>query len=166
MQTTNKNLNGLFIRNVRRSGPIVETYTLEVAYTTSVEQLNALRSYMLEFLSTERRDFFTEFDVNIEGQEIFPGPCLPLTELGSIVDYESQDKLVISADIRYKSNWCAPYFLMSCSTEFTMSPAAQAKQCSQMYVFSGPSTRGRLAEHERFQCSAATNGFWACVGRC
>lgn len=68
VQLTNKNANNLWIRNVRRSGPIAETYTFAVEWETSMEKINALRERMLEFLKTEKRDFIPEFDINVMGE--------------------------------------------------------------------------------------------------
>lgn len=44
-----------------------ETFTFDVAYSTSFEDLERLREKMLEFVTNERRDYQPVFDVNIKG---------------------------------------------------------------------------------------------------
>ena len=56
------------------------------AYATTFEQIEKLRELMLAFVKSERRDFQPNFDV-------------------TIVDFPDQEKMTLSADIRYKSNW-------------------------------------------------------------
>ena len=47
-----------------------ETFTFDVSYGTSFQDLERLREKMLEFLKTERRDYQTNFDVRVVGK-----PC-------------------------------------------------------------------------------------------
>ena len=74
------------IVNLRRSGPIEETFKFEVAYSTSFAQIEALRTKMVHWLEGEKRDFLPGLDINV-------------------VDFQEQGSLLLSAGIRYKSNW-------------------------------------------------------------
>ncbi|GFZ43630.1 hypothetical protein JCM24511_01350 [Saitozyma sp. JCM 24511] len=74
------------IENVRRSGPTHETFTFEVAFDTSFEALQSLRARMLHFCKENGRDFLPIFDVVVD-------------------DIPGQGKMVLKADIKYKSNW-------------------------------------------------------------
>ncbi|KAG8758778.1 hypothetical protein FRC14_007427 [Serendipita sp. 396] len=86
VQAPNNGLNQKFIYNHRRSQQMSEPFSFEVAWDTSFEQLEALRSRMLAFVKSERRDYLPVFDV--------------------IVDtFTDQSKLTVKADIKYKSNW-------------------------------------------------------------
>lgn len=82
----NNILRDKYIGNIRRSGPIAETFTLEVDFTTDFKKLQELRDKMLVFLKSEARDYFPIFDVIVD-------------------DMPAQDKLVLKADIKYRSNW-------------------------------------------------------------
>lgn len=75
--------------NLRRSGPIEETFALTVAYFTPLESIEMLRGAMAEWLLGQGRDFRPGLDIAIEG-----------------LDDQSQMKLSLS--IRYKSNWQDP----------------------------------------------------------
>jgi hypothetical protein len=44
-----------------------ETFTFDVGYATTFEDLERLREKMLTFLQSERRDYHAVFDVNIKG---------------------------------------------------------------------------------------------------
>jgi small-conductance mechanosensitive channel len=74
------------IENIRRSGPISETFTVEVDFATSFESLQALRAKMLAFCKENSRDFLPVFDVVVD-------------------DIPGQGKMVLKADIKYVSNW-------------------------------------------------------------
>ncbi|WVW82398.1 hypothetical protein I302_104405 [Kwoniella bestiolae CBS 10118] len=74
------------IENIRRSGPISESFTFEVAFDTSFEALQVLRARMLKFVKDNSRDFLPVFDVIVD-------------------DIPAQGKMVLKADIKYKSNW-------------------------------------------------------------
>lgn len=55
-----------------------ETFTFDVAYSTTFEDLEKLRDRMLEFVKTERRDFQPSFDVTVKGWPPFgkfPDEC-------------------------------------------------------------------------------------------
>lgn len=63
-----------------------ETFEFEVAYGTTFDQIEQLRSKMLAFVKSERRDFLPSFDVVVK-------------------DIPEQEKMILSSDIKYKSNW-------------------------------------------------------------
>lgn len=44
-----------------------ETFTFDVAYNTEFEQIEALRSRMLAFVQSQRRDYQPTFDVVVSG---------------------------------------------------------------------------------------------------
>jgi len=78
-------LNTMFIQNVRRSPQMSETFTFDVDFGTTFEQLETLRDKMLNFVQAERRDYQPVFDV-------------------VVVDFPEQAKMVLTATIKYKSN--------------------------------------------------------------
>ncbi|THV05025.1 hypothetical protein K435DRAFT_790441 [Dendrothele bispora CBS 962.96] len=86
VQAPNSELSTMFIQNIRRSPPMSETFTFDVGFDTNFDHLETLRSKMLQFLSDNRRDYLYAFDV-------------------SVVDFPEQEKITLSADIKYKSNW-------------------------------------------------------------
>lgn len=45
-----------------------ETFTFDVSYSTTFQDLERLREKMLEFLKTERRDYQPNFDVRVIGE--------------------------------------------------------------------------------------------------
>ncbi len=51
-----------YIYNIRRSGPIAETFVFEVDFTTTFEKLQELREKMLAFLKQNGRDYLQVFD--------------------------------------------------------------------------------------------------------
>ena len=63
-----------------------EKFEFDVSYSTTFEQIEQLRAKMLAFVQSERRDYQPSFDVVVK-------------------DIPDQEKLVLSADIKYKSNW-------------------------------------------------------------
>lgn len=85
VQAPNNQLNTAFIQNIRRSPQMSETFTFDVAYSTSFEDLEKLRQKMLVFVTEERRDYHPAFDVNIK-------------------DFPEQTKMTLSVDIKYKAN--------------------------------------------------------------
>ncbi|KAK0461093.1 Mechanosensitive ion channel-domain-containing protein [Desarmillaria tabescens] len=85
VQAPNSVLNTLFIQNIRRSPQMSETFTFDVSYATSFEDLERLREKMLAFVKGERRDYQPVFDV-------------------AVVDFPDQEKMTLSAEIKYKSN--------------------------------------------------------------
>jgi small-conductance mechanosensitive channel len=70
VQAPNAVISNSFIHNIRRSGQMSETFTFDVAYTTTFEQLETLRNQMLAFLTHERRDFLPSFDLTVIGKRI------------------------------------------------------------------------------------------------
>lgn len=85
VQAPNSVLNTMFIQNIRRSPQMSETFTFDVSYATSFEDLERLRDKMLNFVKEERRDYQPVFDV-------------------AVVDFPDQEKMTLSAEIKYKSN--------------------------------------------------------------
>ncbi|KAH8929994.1 hypothetical protein BT69DRAFT_1402661 [Atractiella rhizophila] len=79
-------LNTKAVSNIRRSGPISETFVWNVEFGTSFEQIEKLREKMLEFLVAEKRDFLPVMDISIQ-------------------NFEDQGKMTLGSDIKYKSNW-------------------------------------------------------------
>jgi len=75
----------MFIRNHRRSGAESETFDMEVTYGTTFEKIEGLRSKMLDFVVSQRRDFNPVFDIRV-------------------TDLPAQSKMILSVDIKYKSN--------------------------------------------------------------
>jgi hypothetical protein len=82
-----------------------ETFSFDVSYSTTFEKLEALRANMLEFVKIERRDYQPVFDVTVNGW--FTDP-LYLTSGQwsdlSFADFPDQEKMVLTADIKYKGN--------------------------------------------------------------
>ncbi|KAH9832221.1 Mechanosensitive ion channel-domain-containing protein [Rhodofomes roseus] len=86
VQAPHSLLNTKFVMNMRRSPQMSEMFTFDVAYATTFEQIEKLRELMLAFVKSERRDFQPSFDV-------------------SIADFPDQEKMTLTTDIKYKSNW-------------------------------------------------------------
>ena len=86
VQAPNSYLNTLFILNMRRSGGLAEAVPLVVKFGTTLEQIDELRSRLLEFVKAEKR----EYQGNI------------LTEIRDIVEAHS---ININVVFFYKSNW-------------------------------------------------------------
>ncbi|EED22784.1 Mechanosensitive ion channel family [Talaromyces stipitatus ATCC 10500] len=86
VQAPNSYLNTLFILNQRRSGGLAEAVPVIIKYGTTMEQMDALRQRLLEFVRTEKR----EYQPNI------------LTELREVTEAFS---LTLNVVFFYKSNW-------------------------------------------------------------
>ncbi|KAF8499687.1 Mechanosensitive ion channel-domain-containing protein [Russula emetica] len=86
VQVSNNVLADLFIQNIRRSPKMSESFSFDVNYSTTFEQIKKLRSLMLSFVQMERRDFQPSFDI-------------------VVLDIPDQAKMTLQADIMYKSNW-------------------------------------------------------------
>ncbi|KAK1142781.1 hypothetical protein N8T08_007413 [Aspergillus melleus] len=86
VQAPNSYLNGLFILNQRRSGALAEAIPIVIKYGTTLEQIDALRQRLLEFVRSERR----EFQTNI------------LTEMRQVTENFS---VTLNVVFFYKSNW-------------------------------------------------------------
>jgi len=89
---------------MRRSEEMSESFLFDVDYSTSFEQLEALRDKMLVFLKAEKRDFLSSFDVTVVG--MFPNPLrFRQAGLNKPLDFPNQESLSLKADIKYKGNW-------------------------------------------------------------
>lgn len=86
VQAPNSYLNTIFILNQRRSGGLAEAIPVTVKFGTTLEQIDALRQRLLEFVTLENR----EYQQNI------------LTELTTI--YEAYS-VTLNVVFFYKSNW-------------------------------------------------------------
>lgn len=86
VQAPNSYLNTLFILNQRRSGALAEAVPIVIKYGTMLEQIDALRQRLVEFVRSERR----EFQSNI------------LTEMRQVTDNFS---ITLNVVFFYKSNW-------------------------------------------------------------
>jgi small-conductance mechanosensitive channel len=86
VQAPNSYLNTLFILNQRRSGGLAEAVPVTVKFGTTLEQLETLRNRLLEFVTSENR----EYQSNI------------LTELTTV--YEAYS-ISLNVVFFYKSNW-------------------------------------------------------------
>lgn len=86
VQAPNSYLNTLFILNMRRSGGLAEALPVVIKFGTTLEQIDALRQSLLEFVKAEKR----EYQGNI------------LTELREVKEVYS---LTLNIVFFYKSNW-------------------------------------------------------------
>ena len=86
VQAPNSYLNTLFILNMRRSGGLAEAVTLTVKFGTTLDQIDELRSRLLEYVKGEKR----EYQPNI------------LTEIRDVVEAHAVNLNVV---FFYKSNW-------------------------------------------------------------
>ena len=86
VQAPNSYLNTLFILNMRRSGGLAEAVPLTIKFGTTLDQIDELRSRLLEYVKAEKR----EYQPNI------------LTEIRDIVEAYSVNLNIV---FFYKSNW-------------------------------------------------------------
>lgn len=86
VQAPNSYLNTLFILNQRRSGGLAEAVPVTIKFGTSLDQIETLRNRLLEFVTSENR----EYQKNI------------LTELTTIFEAYS---ITLNVVFFYKSNW-------------------------------------------------------------
>ena len=86
VQAPNSYLNTLFILNMRRSGGLAEAVPLTAKFGTTLDQIDELRSRLLEFVKAEKR----EYQGNI------------LTEIRDVIEAHS---ININVVFFYKSNW-------------------------------------------------------------
>ncbi|KAL1880835.1 hypothetical protein Plec18167_003370 [Paecilomyces lecythidis] len=86
VQAPNSYLNTLFILNQRRSGGLAEAVPIVIKFGTTLEQIDALRQRLLEFVRSEKR----EYQGNI------------LTELRTVTENLS---ITLNVIFFYKSNW-------------------------------------------------------------
>lgn len=86
VQAPNSYLNTLFILNQRRSGGLAEAVPVTVKFGTTLEQIDNLRLRLLDFVTSEKR----EYQKNI------------LTELRQVYECHS---ITLNVVFFYKSNW-------------------------------------------------------------
>jgi small-conductance mechanosensitive channel len=86
VQAPNSSLNTLFILNQRRSGGLAEAIPVVIKFGTTLDQIDSLRSRLLDFVTTEKR----EYQANI------------LTELREVIEAHS---ITMNVVFFYKSNW-------------------------------------------------------------
>jgi len=86
VQAPNSYLNTLFILNMRRSGGLAEAIPMTFKFGTTLEQIDGLRQKLLEFVTSEKR----EYQANI------------LTEL---VDVFEAHSITLNIVFFFKSNW-------------------------------------------------------------
>ncbi|KAL9637071.1 MAG: hypothetical protein Q9164_002425 [Protoblastenia rupestris] len=86
VQAPNSYLNTLFILNMRRSGGLAEAVPLVVKFGTTLDQIEELRTRLLEYVKIEKR----EYQPNI------------LTEIRDVVEAHAVNLNVV---FFYKSNW-------------------------------------------------------------
>ena len=86
VQAPNSYLNTLFILNMRRSGGLAECVPMTFRYGTTLEQIEGLRTKLLEFVKAEKR----EYQANI------------LTELREVSEAHS---ITLNIIFFFKSNW-------------------------------------------------------------
>ncbi|KAL9101554.1 MAG: hypothetical protein Q9163_003209 [Psora crenata] len=86
VQAPNSYLNTLFILNMRRSGGLAEAVPLVVKFGTTLDQIDELRTRLLEYVRSEKR----EYQSNI------------LTEIREVVEAHAVNLNVV---FFYKSNW-------------------------------------------------------------
>lgn len=86
VQAPNSYLNTLFILNQRRSGGLAEAVPVIIKYGTTLEQIDALRQRLLDFVTSEKREFQTQV----------------LTELKEVTENYS---ITLNVVFFYKSNW-------------------------------------------------------------
>lgn len=86
VQAPNSYLNTLFILNQRRSGGLAEAVPVTVKFGTTLDQLDQLRQKLVEFVSSERREYQPKI----------------LTELREVAEAHS---ITLNVVFFYKSNW-------------------------------------------------------------
>lgn len=86
VQAPNSYLNTLFILNQRRSGGLAEAVPIVIKFGTTLEQIDALRQRLLEFVLSEKRDYQGKI----------------LTELKKVTENFS---ITLNVVFFYKSNW-------------------------------------------------------------
>ncbi|KAF3910477.1 hypothetical protein ABW20_dc0109280 [Dactylellina cionopaga] len=86
VQVPNNILNGKYVENVSRSGPMRETVIFSVHFDTSMRDLMLLKSELMTFVEENSRDFrHDNLNVEINGVKL--------------------DSLELKVEIRYKGNW-------------------------------------------------------------
>jgi small-conductance mechanosensitive channel len=82
-----------------------ETFTFNVNYSTTFEDLEKLRTRMLAFVESERRDYQPIFDVKVNGKYLRALNHFMSPDSLRSADFPEQSKMTLSADIKYKSNF-------------------------------------------------------------
>lgn len=86
VQAPNSYLNTLFILNMRRSGGLAEAVPIVIRFGTTIDQIDALRQALTEFVLSEKREYQGKI----------------LTELREVTEVYS---LTLNVVFFYKSNW-------------------------------------------------------------
>ncbi|KMP01376.1 MS ion channel protein 1 [Coccidioides immitis RMSCC 2394] len=86
VQAPNSYLNTLFILNQRRSGGLAEAVPIIIKFGTTLQQIDALRQRLLEFVLSEKREYQSKV----------------LTELRQVTENYS---ITLNVVFFYKSNW-------------------------------------------------------------
>lgn len=86
VQAPNSYLNTLFILNMRRSGGLAEAVPIVIRFGTTIDQIDALRQSLTEFVISEKREYQGKI----------------LTELREVTEAYS---LTLNVVFFYKSNW-------------------------------------------------------------
>ncbi|KAF2674674.1 hypothetical protein BT63DRAFT_419957 [Microthyrium microscopicum] len=86
VQAPNSYLNTLFILNQRRSGGLAEALPVIIKFGTTLEQIETLREQLLEFVTSEKREYQDKI----------------LTELRDVTEAHS---ITLNIVFFYKSNW-------------------------------------------------------------
>ncbi|KAG6811897.1 hypothetical protein H0H92_005355 [Tricholoma furcatifolium] len=87
VQAPNNILNTQFVQNLRRSPQMSETFTFDVSYATTFEDLEKLRARMLAFVTAERRDYQPAFDVVVKAKRRNKWICALKTALTELKIY-------------------------------------------------------------------------------
>ena len=86
VQAPNSYLNTLFVLNQRRSGGLAEAIPIVMKFGTTMDQMEALRIRLLEFVTAEKREYQPQI----------------LTELREVLEAHS---ITMNVVFFYKSNW-------------------------------------------------------------
>jgi small-conductance mechanosensitive channel len=110
VQAPNSYLNTLFILNHRRSGALAEAVPIIVKFGTTLEQMERLRSMLLEFVTSEKR----EYQTNI------------LTELRAVKEVHWLELNVV---FFYKSNWQNELLRLQRRNKFICALTVSIQEC-------------------------------------
>ncbi|GAO48494.1 hypothetical protein G7K_2667-t1 [Saitoella complicata NRRL Y-17804] len=86
IQAPNNLLNTKYIHNIKRSGEMSETVKLQVKFGTTLEEIEALRLRMLDFVRAEKRDYAPTIVIEVQ-------------------DMPALGNLTLTININHKSNW-------------------------------------------------------------
>lgn len=110
VQAPNSYLNTLFILNHRRSGALAEAVPIIIKFGTTLEQIENLRAMLLEFVTSEKR----EYQTNI------------LTELRAVKEVHWLELNVV---FFYKSNWQNELLRLQRRNKFICALTMSIQQC-------------------------------------